>query len=95
MKSKAEEAIKENEEYMQPEHLAHMGTSYALKELHEKQERMIKYQNLMIKTKGDPNLLLEELKHDPELQKELMEAALFPYNKMAEEVLEEKRRLEE
>jgi hypothetical protein len=89
MKTKGFTMMKENEEYLQPDHIAHIGTDLALKEIHQKQERMLKYQNLMIKTKGDPNLLLEELKDDPELQKELMEAALFPYNKMAEELLEE------
>ncbi len=86
--TKGTAVMKENEDYMQPDKLMKMGTSYAIKEFEEKQARMIKYQNLMIKTKGDPNLLLEELKNDPELQKELMEAALFPYNKMAEEALE-------
>ena len=38
--------------------------------------------------------MIEELKNDPELQKELMDAALFPYNKMAEEALEQQKELE-
>ena len=55
---------------------------------------MIKYQELLVKTGGDPALLLEEIEKDPELQKELMEAAVFPYNKIYEETKKQSEELE-
>ena len=79
---------------MQPATLLRKGTTYAMNEVDGKMKQMEKYKKLMEKTKGDPKLLLEELEKDPELQKELMDAALFPYNKMAEEGLKNKKEME-